>query len=327
MTRYAVIADYWDGELTFVLLDRAAQAEAAVVPAVGFHLFRFAVRGEPYIAAPPTLAALRDATSRYGVPILFPPGRVRGAAFRFAGRDYRLPANRAPDHAHGELRDLPWRVEAHGADVEGGAWVSAALDLAQHERVSAYWPHDCGLRLTYRLRGGELLLEGSVTNRSAEAMPLALGFHPYFAVGKEEAERTRVALPAAREWPLGADGCAAGLPQPTALCDALRAGVAVTELPAYPGGSQMFSLAPGGGAGELRYGARGTRLVFDFGDRFPIHVLFTAPWVGAVSLEPYTAIMNAFNEPWPAEETGARGLAGGETFRFGWSLRVEPWRE
>ncbi|MCD1260648.1 aldose 1-epimerase [Paenibacillus athensensis] len=327
MSRYAWKERTWDGAPTLVLIDRDAEIEVEIVPSVGFNLFRYEVQGEPYIAAPSTLAELRAATSRYGVPILCPPGRVRNGSYTFEGREYRLPINREPDHAHGQLRDQAWHLVERGANETDGAYAMAVLKPAQVPDVRPYWPHHTELRLIYRVRNGELLLEGSIHNRSAETMPLALGFHPYFAVGKEEAARTRVVLPAAREWPLGPDGFAAGPPQPSALSDALRSGVAVTELPAYPGGSQMFSLAPEGGVGEVRYGARGTRLVFAFGDRFPIHVLFTAPWTGAVSLEPYTAIMNAFNEPWPAEMTGAQGLKAGETFRFGWSLRVEPWSE
>ncbi|MGO4276065.1 aldose 1-epimerase, partial [Paenibacillus sp. TAF58] len=60
------------------------------------------------------------------------------------------------------------------------------------------------------------------------------------------------------------------------------------------------------------------------GEKFPIHVLFTAPWTEAVSLEPYTSIMNVFNEPFSSEISGAQGLAAGESFNFNWSIHIEP---
>lgn len=323
MERYEVVSHNWDGEPTIRLVDHEASAEAEVIPGVGFHLFRYDVRGEAYIAKPASLAVLREQSSRYGVPILFPPGKVRGAAFRFEGRDYRLPPNREPHHSHGELRHTPWKVTASGADDAGGAYVSAELDLADHPELLAYYAHAAVFRFTYRLQGGKLTLSGEIVNPSSQTMPLSLGFHPYFAFAKGEEDRVRVFIPASAQWAVDADGFAAGLPEPSALTEALHRGIAVKELPGYPGGSQMLSMEPGSNVCELYYEARGTKLVYDMGGQFPIHVLFTAPWADAVSLEPYTSIMNVFNEPWPAERTGAQGLGAGERFTFEWSVRIE----
>ncbi|NEW06251.1 aldose 1-epimerase [Paenibacillus sp. SYP-B3998] len=322
MRTYEIISSEWDGVSTFKLVDHAAKAEAEVIPAVGFHLFRFDVGNESYIAKPESLAVLRAQSSRYGVPILFPPGRVKQAAFTFEGREYRLPANREPHHAHGELRERPWKVVASGADAAEGAYVSAEIDFAEHPEMLAYFPHAACFRFTYRLKDGTLSLSGEIANRSSQSMPLSLGFHPYFAFAKEEASRVRVVIPAAAEWPLSEDGYAAGEPAPSALTAALHQGQLVTELPEYPGGSQMLTIKPGHQSCELHYEARGTKLVYDMGDRFPIHVLFTAPWSDAVSLEPYTSIMNVFNEPFSADLSGAKGIAAGGTFEFSWSIRV-----
>ncbi|NRF89542.1 aldose 1-epimerase [Paenibacillus frigoriresistens] len=324
MSQYEIINSEWDGESTLRLVDHHAQAEAEVIPAVGLHLFRFDVRNHAYIAKPASLAELRVKSSRYGVPILFPPGRVKLAAFSFEGREYRLPVNREPDHAHGELRERPWKVIASGADAAGGAFVSAEFDFAEHPDMLAYYPHAACFRFTYRLKDGTLSLSGEIANRSGQTMPLSLGFHPYFAFAKGEANRVRVVIPAAAEWPLSADGYAAAEPASSPLTAALKEGTLVTELPNYPGGSQMLSIEPGPQTCELQYEARGTKLVYDMGDKFPIHVLFTAPWTEAVSLEPYTSIMNVFNEPFSSEISGALGLVAGETFKFKWSIHIEP---
>ncbi|WP_307547114.1 aldose 1-epimerase [Paenibacillus sp. V4I5] len=252
----------------------------------------------------------------------------RGASslrrFSFEGREYRLPANREPDHAHGELRERPWKVIASGADAAGGAYVSAEFNFAEHPDMLAYFPHTACFRFTYRLKDGTLSLSGEIANHSGQTMPLSLGFHPYFAFAKGEASRVRVVIPAAAEWPLSADGYAAAEPAPSPLTAALQEGTLVTELPNYPGGSQMLSIEPGPQTCELQYEARGTKLVYDMGDKFPIHVLFTAPWAEAVSLEPYTSIMNVFNEPFSPEISGAQGLAAGESFKFNWSIHIEP---
>ncbi|NOU72244.1 hypothetical protein GC098_12555 [Paenibacillus sp. LMG 31458] len=324
MSQYEIINSEWDGESTLRLVDHDAQAEAEIIPAVGLHLFRFDVRNHAYIAKPASLAELRVKSSRYGVPILFPPGRVKLAAFSFEGHEYRLPVNREPDHAHGELRERLWKVVASGADTAGGAYVSAEFDFAEHPDMLAYHPHAACFRFTYRLKDGTLSLSGEIANRSGQTMPLSLGFHPYFAFAKGEASRVRVVIPAAAEWPLSADGYAAAEPASSPLTAALQQGTLVTELPNYPGGSQMLSIEPGPQTCELHYEARGTKLVYDMGDKFPIHVLFTAPWAEAVSLEPYTSIMNVFNEPFSPEISGAQGLAAGESFKFNWTIHIEP---
>lgn len=323
MSQYELIHSEWEGESTLRLVDHQAEAVAEIIPAVGLHLFRFDVRNHSYIAKPDDLSELRVNSSRYGVPILFPPGRVQNAAFTFGGREYRLPANREPDHAHGQLRERPWKVVASGADAAGGAYVSAEFDIAETPDMLAYFPHAACFRFTYRLKDGTLSLSGEIANRGGDAMPLSLGFHPYFAFAEGEADRVRVTIPAAAEWPLTAGGYAAGEPVPTALTAALQKGATVSSLPGYPGGSQMLSIAPGPQVCELAYEARGAKLIYDMGDQFPIHVLFTAPWTQAVSLEPYTSIMNVFNESFPAEISGAQGLEPGATFTFNWAIHIE----
>ena len=323
MSQYELIHSEWEGESTLRLVDHQAEAVAEIIPAVGLHLFRFDVRNHCYIAKPADLSELRVNSSRYGVPILFPPGRVKNAAFTFGGREYRLPANREPDHSHGQLRERPWKVVASGADAAGGAYVSAEFDIAETPDMLAYFPHAACFRFTYRLKDGTLSLSGEIANRGGDTMPLSLGFHPYFAFAEGEADRVRVTIPAAAEWPLTASGYAAGEPVPTALTAALQKGAIVTSLPGYPGGSQMLSVAPGPQVCEIEYEARGTKLIYEMGDKFPIHVLFTAPWTQAVSLEPYTSIMNVFNESFPAEISGSQGLEPGATFTFHWAICIE----
>ncbi|WNR42586.1 aldose 1-epimerase [Paenibacillus roseipurpureus] len=323
MSQYEIVHSEWEGESTLQLVDHHNEAVAEVIPAVGFHLFRFDVRNKGYIAKPAALAELRVNSSRYGVPILFPPGRVKEAAFTFDGRKYQLPANREPDHAHGQLRERPWNVIASGADAAGGAYVSAEFDIAETPDMLAYFPHAACFRFTYRLKEGTLSLSGEITNRGGDTMPLSLGFHPYFAFTEGEASRVRVTIPAEAEWPLTAGGFAAAGPAPSPLTAALQRGAVVSELPGYPGGSQMLSIAPGPQVCEVAYEARGTKLIFDMGDQFPIHVLFTAPWANAVSLEPYTSIMNVFNESFAPEMSGAQGLDPGAVFTFEWSIRIE----
>lgn len=97
-------------------------------------------------------------------------GRIRHGRFVFDGADHRLSANLGGHAIHGLGFGLPWRVEAHAA-------THAELSLALPE--DARWPFggtarqrievdEDRLRMTLEVQAGE------------QAMPAAIGWHPWF---------------------------------------------------------------------------------------------------------------------------------------------------
>ncbi len=67
------------------------------------------------------------------------------------------------------------------ADAQS-ARVTSKLEFWKYPDLMAQWPFAHEYEMTYILSNGELEVRIVVTNLSAEPMPLAIGFHPYFRI-------------------------------------------------------------------------------------------------------------------------------------------------
>jgi aldose 1-epimerase len=328
-----------------------------IAAAIGMNVIRYTRGRGDIILPPPSLAQLKALPTRFGIPVLSPPGRTSGGKFQYAGRSYQLPLTHHLHHLHGELNRLPWQVERHGASATDGAFVEAVYAYHRDPQRHAYFPHKLEYRLRYRLKDGDLFLEGSAHNTGEEIVPFALGFHPYFVFAGDLAHVLLYAPPAT-EWPKDREGQAIGPPEPTPLTLSLAQGVPLAELKsslsflrlepypaaapgqahipgqeAPPGPTAAFGSAavPGPAAPqpasqncwiiEDGYAARQIRLQTD--TLFSNLVLFKPPWANAISLEPHTCVPDAFNLPWDSGLTGARGLEAGSSQVFSWSIQVK----
>lgn len=97
-------------------------------------------------------------------------GRIRDGRFGFDGNEYRLPRFFDGHAIHGVGYVLPWRVEAQSAQE-----VVLSLALPRDGR----WPFGGEARQRVALRDRWLELELSVV-AGERAMPVALGWHPWF---------------------------------------------------------------------------------------------------------------------------------------------------
>ena len=59
------------------------------------------------------------------------------------------------------------------------------------------------VELTHRLRDGALEVKTAIENLSAAAMPVAIGFHPYFQLTDSDRSEWMVSIGARRHWRLG----------------------------------------------------------------------------------------------------------------------------
>jgi aldose 1-epimerase len=60
--------------------------------------------------------------------------------------------------------------------------------------------------ITHRLQDGVLEVETRVTNMSAEPMPLAIGYHPYFRLTDSTRDQWTIAMPVKTRWTFKAGG-------------------------------------------------------------------------------------------------------------------------
>lgn len=177
------------GMTTYVLLDPAVGARAEVIPERGALATRFRIGDDELLYLDEASVADRSRNVRGGIPVLFPiAGRLPGDGYTLEGRRYELKQ-------HGFARNRAWEVLGAYADD-----ASARLEcrLTADPETRAAFPFDFEARLSFTLFGGRLLLELAVANPGATALPLHLGFHPYFRVPDAEKGRARVETLATR---------------------------------------------------------------------------------------------------------------------------------
>jgi aldose 1-epimerase len=257
-----------------------------------------------------------------GTPILFPfPNRIREGRFTWDGRDYQLPRN---DHEHinaihGFVFDRPWRVVDQGADAES-SWVTGEFHgSTDAPDLTACWPADFRLRVTYRLRINRLEIEADVSNPDSRPLPFGLGYHPYFRmplVPNSSAADCTVQGNAREVWelqqslPTGvrrAPETALDLSAPRPFT-ALRLDDVYTGVESAPvvGGLRVL--------GVLRQPSYAVEVRMLAAPAFRELVLYTPGHRQAICLEPYTCATDAVNLGERGIDAGWSVLAPGETW-------------
>ena len=85
---------------------RQGLTEVRVVPEVGCNVYSVKVDGVEYFRTPDRLG---DVKGGYGNPLLYPsPNRIKGASFRFDGKEYKFPPNSRGNFIHGLVLDALW---------------------------------------------------------------------------------------------------------------------------------------------------------------------------------------------------------------------------
>lgn len=122
-----------------------------------------------------------DASSFPLVPYV---NRIRGGCFTFRGRVVRLKPNMPgdPSPLHGQGWHNPWRVDESS---------EASVVLSYHHAAGEWpWTYEARQELSLDQRGLSARL--TCRNRSEDAMPCGLGFHPYFPCGPQTLIDTHV---------------------------------------------------------------------------------------------------------------------------------------
>jgi galactose mutarotase-like enzyme len=108
---------------------------------------------------------------RGGIPILFPIcGNLPENTYSVGDKQYTLKQ-------HGFARELPWQVVSHSTETDA----SLTVMLESNDATREVYPFDFSVSFTYRIVGGDLIIDQTYTNKSATPMPFSTGLHPYFA--------------------------------------------------------------------------------------------------------------------------------------------------
>lgn len=298
------------------LADAARGVEVSVVPSLGNRVTEMKVHGKNILYFPVSnLADLQKTPGLNGIPFLAPWGN-RLDAEHFWANDKKYTFNmtlgnvRSPIPIHGLLTNSNlWEVVEAAAD-RTSAHVTSRLRFWKYPQLMAQWPFAHEYEITYRLAEGVLEVNTTVTNLSAESMPIALAFHPYYQIPGVPRDQWIAKIPARKivitDSRLVATGefKAYDLPSPLPLKgNPLDTGF--TDLERDAEGLAHFSIEAGGMKVETM-----------FGSKYPVAVIYAPPAPEGqtrdfICFEPMTGITNAINLNHEGKYPGLQTLAPG----------------
>jgi aldose 1-epimerase len=188
------------------LEDVGSRTTVSILPSVGNIAFEMKVKGRDVLRWPyPSVEEFKSRPALSGIPFVGPwANRLDEQAFYANGKRYpfdmELGNVRGATPIHGFLTTTDrWQVIEVKAD-RNAAWVTSRLDFFRQPAWMKQWPFAHTIELTYRLEHGELEVRTTITNLSAEAMPVAIGFHPYFQLTDSPRNRWTLAIGARTHW-------------------------------------------------------------------------------------------------------------------------------
>jgi aldose 1-epimerase len=282
------------------LADAANGVEVSIVPSLGNRVTAMNVHGKNILYSPVTdLAELKAKPQLNGIPFLAPWGnRLDAESFWANDKNYTFNMTlgnvRGPIPIHGLLANSDlWEVVETAADAKS-AHLTSRLRFWKYPQLMAQWPFAHEYEITYRLADGVLEVQATVTNLSAEFMPIALAFHPYYRIPDFPRDQWTAKIPARKivitDNRLVATGelKAYDMPDPLPL-KGHPLDTGFTDLERDSAGRAHFSIEAGGMKVETL-----------FGPKYPVAVIYAPPAPEGqtrdfICFEPMTGITNAIN--------------------------------
>jgi len=170
------------------LTDSVRGVDVAIVPSVGNAAYEFNVHGKNILYFPyADVSEFQKNPQLSGIPFLAPwANRLSDQFFWANGKKYAfdmaLGNVRGANPIHGLLSSSPyWQVTAVSAE-KSSASVTSRLEFWKYPDLMAQWPFAHEYEMTYTLKDGTLEVRVTIANLSADPMPVAIGFHPYYRI-------------------------------------------------------------------------------------------------------------------------------------------------
>jgi aldose 1-epimerase len=298
--------------------DSAGGATAKILVSLGFNCFSW----QPVLDdgpremlwSHPEFAGGGERPSGSGIPLLFPfPGRIGKARYTFGGREYQLePGDTFGNAIHGFVHKRPWRIVEQRPDKIVGEFQASVDDAS----ILDHWPSDFRIRVSYQVRGRELVSDIRYENTGDGPLPCGFGTHTYFRLPLTEGgrpEETLVYAPVAQIWEL-ADMLATGriLPVPAGM--ELDRGAALAGRQFDTSYTALKPEADGRIHTWLRDPTSGRTVTQMFDPTFTQCIVYTPPHREAICIEPYTCLPDSIRLATEGHETGLMILQPGESF-------------
>ena len=321
--RYSATKTAVDGVAVVRLTNEADGTTVSVATGVGNIAYEFLVNGKNAYWFPYESAAEFAAAPQFcGNPFLAPwANRLDENGYYANGAKYLLNPGlgnfeRDPSGQpiHGLLAYSPaWEVVDLQADGNSAS-VTSELRFGEFPALMAQFPFAHVIEMTYRLNGHTLETHTRVVNRSAEAMPLSIGYHPYFQLHDAPRDRWRVHIAAESLWELNGKLTPTGKKLPVAdrfpeADDLEIEGVFLDH---------VFDGLRRDDAGFAHFSVRGKRekLTVSYGPKYSTAVIYAPDGKGRnfICFEPMSGITNAFNLAHRGRYAGLQQIAPGETW-------------
>ena len=256
----------------------------------------------------PPLTEEPDNPYLYGMPILFPPNRIKGGRFEFEGREYVFPINEPETgcHLHGELHKTPFEL------IEKSDSKIICRFVATKNNPYLSFPHEFEVTVEYELKNNGLYHTVTVTNLSEYNMPISLGFHTNvntLFLNSSRAENILVFADIVKEYERNMD--TDYLPTGETLqFDSASTAIAHGEY--KPCFKKLSRLYRGHGRMTITDTESRLRVAYEVDEKYPFRLIYNGGAEGYISLEPQTCLPNCQNSPFSREEAGFDFLTVGE---------------
>jgi aldose 1-epimerase len=313
--RYTAAQVVDHGIPTVRLADALRGIELSVVPSIGNRTYEMLVHGENILYFPfDNPSGLKADKHLSGIPFLAPWANRMPEGFHANGKQYRfntdfdsvrLDQNGIP--IHGLLTSSPfWRETEVGADAHS-CHVTSRLEFWKHPELMANWPFAQDYEMTHRLAEGVLEVSVTVTNLSADPMPIALGFHPYLQLPGVPIEDAVAHIPVRSHVETDGRLVPTGATTPVTFDDR----VSLKDHHFDDGYTDLVRDADG--CANFCVEGREKKIEVAFGPRYEVAIVYAPPGQNYICFEPMSAITNGINLAYEGKYSELQSVpAGGQ---------------
>lgn len=231
----------------------------------------------------------------FGIPLLAPwANRLGSDTYAAAGKEVSVTgvpgihrdANGLP--IHGLLAAASgWQVTSAGGS-DDAADVVARLTFGPDRREYDAFPFSHVLEVAAHLSGRRLSVTTTITPTGDEAVPVAFGWHPYFALPDTPRDEWHIQVPFTRHVVLDARQLPTGEIEEVAPHDGPLGGLSFDDLYAGVRPGDAASVAGGG-----------RRITMTYDEGYDFAVVYAPYGESLIAIEPMTAPTDPFAGRWP----------------------------
>ena len=292
--RYEAKSAVDDGIGIYTLRDTTTDVVVRIAPSLGANAYSMKVKGQEILFSPyEKLSQLKAKPTLLGTPFLAPwANRLDHDGFYANGKhyaldpavgNYRLDGSKQP--IHGLLNYASeWKMIGI-YDGPDEAWYTFRLEFFRIPAYMAQWPFAHMIYITYRLKEGNLEVRTEITNLAFEAMPLVIGYHPYYQLTDAPRDEWKVTLPAREHVKLNEKLTPTGEREANPYLS-----------PVTLRGKQLDDVFTGLAANAV-FSVEGKRQKIEvvYGPKYPVAVVYAPPGRNFICFEPMTGITNGAN--------------------------------